>query len=356
MAAAPTQDSVSDTDNAETATTGEKNTRRTFVMLSFPVLLLAGGGLYWWSQQGKVSTDNAYVKLDKIAIAPEVAGPLTEVFVKENDEVASGQLLFRIDAEPYQVQHAQAQAALATAQADVIALENDASFSGADIATARQDIAIARTRMERQRALWDRGFTTKADYDEAQHTLAVSQESLRLAEAQQRAARAKLAIGSAVPGENPRIATARARLEEAALNLRRTQVHAPVAGRVGEADRLHPGQLMIAGMPVLTIVAAGSSYVEANFKETQLNHMKVGQPAKIKLDAYPDLKISGKVASIGSGTGSEFSVLPAQNATGNWVKVTQRVPVRITIEGKPPREMIAGLSADVTIYTDGRER
>ena len=333
---------------------GKSGTRRKLVMLSFPLILLIAAALYWWSLQGKVSTDNAYVKLDKVSIAPEVAGTLVAVFVSENDQVTKGQLLFRIDPDPFKVQKARAEAALASAQADLIALEADATFSGADIGTARQDIAIARTRLERQRALWERGFTTRADYDEAQHALAVAQESLRLAEAEQRAARAKLATGAAVPGENPRVAAARAELEKAELDLRRTEVHAPLAGRVGEADRLHLGQLMISGLPVLTIVAADSAYVEANFKETQLQDMQVGQPAKIRLDAWPKLDIRGTVASIGSGTGSEFSVLPAQNATGNWVKVTQRVPVRIALEGKAPREMIAGLSAHVTVFTDGR--
>jgi membrane fusion protein (multidrug efflux system) len=125
---------------------------------------------------------------------------------------------------------------------------------------------------------------------------------------------------------------------------------------VAQADRLQRGQQIVQGVPVLTLVATNSTYVEANFKETDLDEMKVGQPAEVRFDAYPDLVVKGHVASIGAGTGSEFSVLPAQNATGNWVKVTQRVPVRIAIDGTPPRQMIAGISSDVTVYTDGRKR
>jgi membrane fusion protein (multidrug efflux system) len=123
---------------------------------------------------------------------------------------------------------------------------------------------------------------------------------------------------------------------------------------VAQSDRLQLGQQAVTSLPMLTIVADQSSYVEANFKETDLGDMHVGQPAEVRFDAYPGLALKGHVASIGAGTGSEFSVLPAQNATGNWVKVTQRVPVRIAIDEKSPRELIAGLSTDVTVFTDGR--
>jgi len=153
---------------------------------------------------------------------------------------------------------------------------------------------------------------------------------------------------------NPQIAGARARRAEAELALRRTEIRAPIAGRVAQSDRLQLGQQAVTSLPMLTIVADATSYVEANFKETDLAEMRVGQPAEVRFDAYPDLALKGHVASIGAGTGSEFSVLPAQNATGNWVKVTQRVPVRIAIDEKSPRELIAGLSTDVTVFTDGR--
>ena len=154
---------------------------------------------------------------------------------------------------------------------------------------------------------------------------------------------------------NPQVAAARARRAEAELALRRTAIHAPIAGRVAQADRLQLGQQVVTSLPMLTLVADRTSYVEANFKETDLDEMRVGEPAEVRFDAYNDLALKGHVASIGAGTGSEFSVLPAQNATGNWVKVTQRVPVRIAIDEKSPRTLIAGLSADVTVFTDGRE-
>ena len=327
---------------------------RLALMGAVPLALLIGGGLYWWSIQGTATTDNAYVQQDKVSVSSEVGGKIVAVAVAEGQAVERGQLLFRIDPEPYELQIRQADAAIAMAQADVIARASSADLSGADISAAREDIAFAQAALGRQQALWARGFTTKADLEAAQHAVAEARERLRAAEARQAEARARLATGPQVPGENPQVASGRAQRALAEMSLRRTEVRAPVSGRVAQADRLQSGQQIVQGVPVLTLVATGSSYVEANFKETDLADMAVGQPADVRLDAYPDLVLKGRVASIGAGTGSEFSVLPAQNATGNWVKVTQRVPVRIAIQDKSPRELIAGLSAHVTVHTDGQ--
>jgi membrane fusion protein (multidrug efflux system) len=326
------------------------------LMAVVPLLVAIGAVVYWQGLQGKVSTDNAYVQQDKVSISAEVGGKIVEVAVHENQQVKAGDLLFRIDPAPYRIQIAQADAAIASAQANAVALQNSSALSGADIAAAREDIAFAQATLNRQAALWKRGFTTKADYEAAQHQVAQAREELRAAEARREEAAAKLSTGSQVPGVLPAIAAARAQREAALLNLKRTEVRAPSGGRVSQADRLIVGQELVSGLPVVTIVANGLSYVEANFKETDLAEMRVGQPAQLEFDAYPGLELRGHVASLGAGTGSEFSVLPAQNATGNWVKVTQRVPVRIAIDEKSPRQLIAGLSADVTVFTDGRRR
>ncbi len=325
--------------------------KRIVLMLSIPLVLLIGALFYWQSQQGKVSTDNAYVKQDMVAVSAEVGGRIVEVAVSENDEVGAGDLLFRIDPEPFQLQLQAAYAAIATAQAELTAKQSDASLTGVDIAAAREDIAFARSQFRRQEELLARGFTTRAAYDAAEHAVAQAEERLHQAEAQQAEARARLARGSAVPGKDPRIAAALAQRESANLNLRRTEIRAPAAGRVAEADRLQLGQQVLPNLPILTLVSRGSTYIEANFKETDLDKMAPGQRAEIHLDAYPDLVLRGHVASIGAGTGSEFSVLPAQNATGNWIKVTQRVPVRIELDEPSPRQMIAGLSSEVTVFT-----
>ena len=329
---------------------------RLALMLSLPLLLIIGGVVYWQSLQGKVSTDNAYVHLDKVSVSAQVGGDIVDVRVKEDDLVKAGDLLFRIDPEPFQLQLAQADAAIAAAQASQASLAGASALSGAEISAAEESIAFARTNLVRQEALWKKGFTTKAAYDAAQHQVAQAQDQLEIARSKTREAAAKLATGSQVPGVYPQLAAARVQRANAELNLRRTEVRAPISGRISQADRLQIGQELITGLPVVTIVANERGYVEANFKETDLADMQVGQSAEVKFDAWPGVKLKAHVASIGAGTGSEFSVLPAQNATGNWVKVTQRVPVRIALDEAPPRSLIAGLSSKVTVYTDGRKR
>ena len=337
---------------AAAAPSQRRNWQRLILMWAVPLLVMLGGLVYWYSLQGKVSTDNAYVKLDKVSVGAEIGGKIVAVAIAKNQVVKPGDLLFRIDPEPYQLQIGQADASIAAAQANVSALANASALSGADLTAARENIAFAQATLARQRALWERGFTTKAALDAAEHQVASAEAQLDQAEAKCREASAKLATGAQVPGVNPQIASARAQRALAELNLRRTEVRAPMGGMIAQADRLLVGQEAIAGLPLLTIVARQGSYVEANFKETDLAEMRVGQPAEVRFDAYPDLKLKGHVAAIGAGTGSEFSVLPAQNATGNWVKVTQRVPVRIALDEPSPREMIAGLSSKVTVFTD----
>ncbi|MCZ8018358.1 HlyD family secretion protein [Novosphingobium sp.] len=329
----------------------KRNWQRLILMGAVPLLVLLGGLVYWYSLQGKASTDNAYVKLDKVSVSSEIGGKIVAVAVREDQQVKPGDLLFRIDPEPYALQLRQADASIAAAQANVSALANASALSGADLTAARENIAFARTNLSRQQALWERGFTTKAALDAAKHQVASAEAQLDQAVAKQREAGAKLATGAQVPGINPQIAAATAQRALAELQLRRTEVRAPIGGTIAQADRLLVGQEAIAGLPVLTIVARQGSYVEANFKETDLADMRVGQRAEVRFDAYPGVRLKGHVAAIGAGTGSEFSVLPAQNATGNWVKVTQRVPVRIVLDEPSPRELIAGLSSKVTVYT-----
>lgn len=332
-----------------TAAPRKRRWLRPLLMFGVPLLLIAAVGSWWMLSADTVSTDNAYVQQDKVSVAADVAGRITEVAVKENQPVKAGDLLFRIDPEPYRIALEQADAAIANAQVQVGTLQASVVGTGADIQAARDQIASAQEDYTRQKALMDRGFTTRARYDQALHSVEQARASYQRAIADAAEARSKLANGAAVPGVNPAIASARAQRDKAALDLSRTARYAPVDGVVSQADRLQIGQMMMSGLPAVTIVRSGGSWIEANFKETDLNKMRVGQPAEVKFDAYPGLKLKGHVASIGAGTGSEFSVLPAQNANGNWVKVTQRVPVRIAIDEKSPRQLIAGLSADVTV-------
>ena len=319
---------------------------------SVPILLAVGATAYYIANDHYVSTDNAYVQQDKVSISAEVGGRIIDVAVHENDVVKAGDLLFRIDPAPYRIAIEQADATIAAAQVRVSSLQTEYQTTGVDIESAREDVAFYEKEYQRQSALMQDGFTTRARLQAAEHALSDARSRVASAQANATKARAALATGSAAPGINPAIKAGQAQREQALLNLSRTEIRAPVAGVVSQADRLQPGQMMVQGLPGVTIVASNKSWIEANFKETDLAHMRVGQPAEITFDAYPELKVRGKVSSIGAGTGSEFSVLPAQNANGNWVKVTQRVPVRIAITDKPKRAMIAGLSAHVRIDTD----
>lgn len=327
---------------------------RLVLMLAVPLLILVAGAYLYLTSGRYVSTDNAYVQQDVVSISPDVTGRIVDVRVRENQVVRAGDVLFVIDPEPYRIALEQADAAVAEARVDVGTKATDTGTASADIEKARADIQLAQATFDRQAALMKQGFTTRASLDAAQHELAASHASLAIAQATAAHARAQLASGTGGSGNPAAIQAAIAARDRAALNLQRTAVRATVDGTVSQTGRLQVGNITPTGIPALSLVSAKAAWISANFKETDLNHMAVGQCATLSFDAYPGLKVRGRVQSIGAGTGSEFSILPAQNATGNWVKVTQRVPVRIAVDGKPSRPMIAGLSSSVSIDTRAR--
>ena len=325
--------------------------RRWGLMLALP-LIVAAVGLYFYLTGGKtVSTDNAYVKQDIVSVSTQVNGPVSEVFVRENQRVKFGQPLYRVDPAPTEVALMQAQAQLSAAELQTQQLRVEASGTGADISGAQADLAIKRRALDREATLMRQGFTTKVRYDDALSE--VRKSETELANARARAANASAAI--APGGNQPAIAAARAAIAKSELDLRHGLVRSPADGIVSKSERLLIGQTAITGVSMLSVVRDKAPWVEANFKEGDLARMAIGQAATVEFDAYPELKVKSHVCSIGAGTGSEFSVLPAQNANGNWVKVTQRVPVRICFDEKPTRQMIAGLSAKVDVRLDGKK-
>jgi membrane fusion protein (multidrug efflux system) len=327
------------------------NSTRTVVMLIVPALLLILGAYFWLTSGGSVSTDDAQVKQDIVSVSPQVAGPVQQVFVKDGSKVKRGDLLFIIDPAPFKVALEQAQAQLAAARLQTSVLQTQASGTGADIVGEQANLQIKKNALARQSALLKQGFTTRSDYEDALNEVRTAEQDL--ADARARAANAHAAIA---PGEQPSIAQAQAAVDKAQLDLSRTHIRAPTDGVVENADNLQVGQMAVTGVGVLSLVHSSSAWVEANFKEKDVGRMVPGQRAKIEVDAYPGQKFDAHVQSVGAGTGGEFSLLPAQNANGNWVKVTQRVPVRIAFDGKPAKPMIAGLSVKATIYFEDGSR
>jgi membrane fusion protein, multidrug efflux system len=318
---------------------------RPVLMVIVPALLLIGGGYYWLTSRGSVSTDDAQLKQDIVSVSAQVNGPVIEVFVKNGAQVKRGDLLFRIDPAPYRVALEQAEAQLAAARLQTTQLRTQAAGTGADITGAQANLEIKGNAFARQQALLKQGFTTRADYEDAMNEVRTAET--QLADARARSANASAALA---PGEQPSIAQAQAAVDKARLDLSRTEVRAPMDGVVENADKLQVGQMAVQGVGMLSLVHSKGAWVEANFKEKDVGRMVPGQKAQIEVDAYPGVDFPAHVQSIGAGTGSEFALLPAQNANGNWVKVTQRVPVRIAFDGNPSRPMIAGLSTTATVY------
>jgi membrane fusion protein (multidrug efflux system) len=327
------------------------NRRRARLLMLLPALLLAAIGLWLWqSRSGSVSTDNAQVQQERLAISADVTGRIAEVLVTESQPVTRGQLLIRLADEPFRIALAEAEARLATARLDVAERGSAVESRSADIAARRDAVQFARAELARQQGLINQGFATRARLEAAQSALAQAEAALEAATADARAARAR--AGNAAPAAtHPLVQAAEAARDKAAFDLSRTLIKAPASGIATQTSRVIPGQVMAVGIPTMAIMLSEGSWIEANFKETDIGRLRPGQPAEIRLDAYPDQPIPGRVSIIGAGTGATFSVLPAQNATGNWVKVIQRVPVRIAIEGKSPVPLIAGLSARVTVDT-----
>ncbi|MEI7447286.1 MAG: HlyD family secretion protein, partial [Burkholderiales bacterium] len=320
-----------------------------------PLVAVAIGLGLWLGGGGVAETDNAYVKADKIPVSAEVSGTVREVRVRENQAVAAGDILFRLDDAPFRVAVAKAEAKVAQARTDVAALKAGYRTKQAEIALARTRQDFARRDEARQADLAARNFISTSRLDEArqatelagQQTLTAERELARIAET--------LGGGPDVPVDrHPAVMAAQAELMQARLDLSRVEVRAPVAGTVSRPPK--PGQYAAAGSTALALVADGALWIEANFTETELGWIRADQPVTIRIDTYPDQRWTGAVDSVAPATGAEFAVIPPQNATGNWVKIAQRVPVRIRIDARPDGPPLrAGLSARVSVRT-GHER
>ena len=330
--------------------------RRRMLMAAVPLALVLAGGGYWLTGGRYVTTDNAYVHQPMIPVSADVSGRITEVDVTENQQIAAGAPIFRLDPEPYRIAVAQAEAALASARLAVEQQRAAYATAEAQLEAARSILEVQNREQERRQALVKRGVNSAASLDDA--TVATRNASNDVAIARRQRDAAAAALGgdpTAQTDDLPAVRAAIARLDAARRDLAKTRIDAPVSGTVAQVGSLNVGQFVQAGSGIATLVDANDTWIEANFKETQLQGIRTGQPVSVELDAYPDLELRGKVGSIGAATGSQFSLIPAQNATGNWVKVVQRLPVRIQLDGAPAGVPRNGFSARVSIDT-GKSR
>ncbi|MBB4003377.1 HlyD family secretion protein [Aurantimonas endophytica] len=326
---------------------------RTLLIVALPLALALGGAYYWVTGGRYINTEDAYVQQDRVTVMPQVSGQIARVAVAENQKVEAGALLFTIDDSVYRNAVEQDQANLESARLNVEKLKAAYAQAVSEAGTARDALTNAETQDRRQQTLVQKGIVSQSTLDDADLALRQARGALSSAESQVLAARAALAGDPDIATDkHPLVLEAFAQLHAAQLDLSHTEVTAPAAGVISQTDRLLEGQYVTPASAVMSLMETHDSWIEANYKETELTDMRVGQPVDVELDTYPDHLLHATVGSIGAGTGSEFALLPAQNATGNWVKVVQRIPVRIRIaETDDMPSLRAGMSASVTVDT-----
>lgn len=341
-----------------------KSGRAKVILLALLLVALVGG--IWWyvdyQNNGRYleETNDATVQADMVTIAPRVSGYVAEVLVRENQDVAAGQPLVRIDPRDARAQAAQAEAqiAVAGAQADTARAQIAEQYAAIDqaraqLAAARSKAAYDAAEVARYRPLAAAGAETRQQLAQLEVTARQSADNVRAAEAAVAAQRRRIgSLESQVAQGRAQGQAARAQLAAASIDVGATQLTAPIGGRIGDRT-VTIGQYVQAGTRLMSIVPLDRLYITANFKETQLALMRPGQPVEIHVDALDDVPIKGRVESLAPGTGAQFSLLPPQNATGNFTKITQRVPVRVSIEATPAarRLLVPGLSVTVTVDT-----
>ena len=333
----------------------KRSWKRTLMWIGGPALVAGIAGYMYVTSGRFASTDNAYVQADRVTIAPQVSGRVVEVDVRENQPVKKGDVLFRIDAEPLQIAEARMQAQVESVKSLLDAARSGYRSAEADIRSSAADLKYKEQQFQRMQELRGRGLVAQQALDDAANNLAAArakQDSNNAA-----LSKAQNMLGGLPQTPDEQLAgykLALAQLAQARLDLEHATVRAPLDGVIGRTT-LQPGDFLTTGQAAMPLVAT-TLWVDANFKETDLTHVAVGQNATIEVDTFPGKKWEARVASISPASGAEFSVLPAQNATGNWVKIVQRIPVRLAIEEGNRDGMIlrAGMSAVVEIDT-GRE-
>ena len=320
------------------------------LLIGGPLIVIAVVAYFVLSGGRYQTTDDAYIMSARTPISANVSARVVELPIHDNETVKKGQLLFRLDDRDFKAALAQAQAQLATARLQVQTQRATANQQGASVAEAQAALDYAQRELARQKVLVGGGVASQQQLDQA--TNAVNEARAHVQSVQQQALAARTAAGSdnGSVDAQPVVMQALAALQRAQLAVGYTTIVAPQDGVVTKVEQIQLGSYITGAQPLFWLVS-GRPYVEADFKENQLANMRIGQTAEIDIDAYKGRKLTGRVASFSPGAGSTFSILPAQNATGNWVKVVQRLPVRIEFDGAPPANASAGLSANIKVDT-----
>ena len=326
-----------------------------FLLLTLIPLLAVAVGLWLWLQGGRfIETDNAFVKAPKLLVSADVAGTIQEVLVIENQVVEAGQTLLKLDDAQFKLMAKRAQAQIGQVRSDLNALRAQFREKQAEIALARTRYQFAQRVLKRQKDLMDDNFATRSNLDDAQHEVNVAARQIQTLRENLASIAERLGGAVDAPAEShPRYQAAVAELEQAQLQQARTTVLASLPGVVSRLPER--GQHLKVGEAALALVGNSGLWVEANFTETELTHMRTGQAVHITVDAYPGVIWEGQVQSLSPATGAEFAIIPPQNATGNWVKIPQRIPVRIALNPQADQPHLrAGMSAIVEVDTEFR--
>src|SRR3954468_868628 len=329
---------------------------RLILLVVIPLIALAVGSYFYLMSGRYISTDNAYVGAQKVLITPDISGKIARVTVAEGQRVNAGDALLEIDPEPFRIAVTQAEARLAGVHTEFQNLKINLASTTRRIQFARETVDLKQRDVDRKNTLLANRSGSQVDMDNALNAIVTAKTQLEMLEQQEQGIRNQLLGNPDLPIEKyPAYAQADAALAQAKRDLDHTVLRAPIAGMATQVASIQLGRYVAAGTPVFSLIDDAKPWVDANPKETDITHLRVGQPVDITVDTFPGRKFRGVVGAVSPGTGAQFAILPPQNASGNWVKVVQRVPVRIEFApGEDVRDLRSGMSVNVDIDT-GRQ-